>query len=795
MTSSVVADGKHLLVAGEPFRVRGVTYGSFAPRLDGELFPDTYDIKKDLFAMEAAGINTLRTYSLPPAELLDTAAELGLKLLVGLHYEDWCYRPSTSRSTTRAVLDSGLRAVDAALERCSGRPEVLAVSVGNEVPADVVRANGIRNVERTLSRLAHEIKSGDRSLLVTYNNFPTTSYLDIEHQDFISYNVFLEDPVAYRRYLRHLQVRAGELPVVLTEVGLAAGVHGEDGQAETLEWQLRIADETGISGATVFSWTDEWAVGGKPVEGWGFGITRTDRTPKPSFEVVSRWARSSIRDLRPEWPTMSAIVCAYDAERYIEECLDSLVKVDYPGFEVVVLDDGSSDRTLELARRFPVKLIQLEHGGLSRARNAGIEASTGEIVAFIDADAYCHPEWPYHVALSLEDEGVVATGGPNLPVQVAGLAEHVVAGSPGGPTHVLITDDRAEHVPGCNMAYRREIFDEIGGFDPIYTAAGDDVDACWKILDADKQIAFSAAAQVRHHRRDSLRAYLKQQKGYGRAERLVASRHPQRFNRLGQARWTGFIYGSVRILSSLLRPIVYHGYQGIAPYQGVVLPRSEVTLLWTTALLPLLLPLIALDLVIEPALGWFPRVTFGLLLALLTFAGIVTKAATPPPGVAGRGRYRVLVGGMHILQPFFRTWGRIRSRKHPAAPMSGRRWTGERTVWLRALSGALTARGAYVSVGSPNESWDLEVRKGLFVAYRLTTAILWGWTPVLSRRLWPRVHGLVLFGGAVVLGLFHPLLGLATAGAFAALAGLETLLLHRDVMGAIDETTAEAVGS
>src|SRR5204863_231586 len=82
-----------------------------------------------------------------------------------------------------------------------------------------------------------------------------------------------------------------------------------------------------------------------------------------------------------------------------------------------------------------------------RARNAGLEAATGEIVAYLDADAECHPEWPFHLVISLEGDSVAATGGPNPAPPGAPFAERAVAQAPGGPVHVLVADDRAEHVP------------------------------------------------------------------------------------------------------------------------------------------------------------------------------------------------------------------------------------------------------------------------------------------------------------------------------------------------------------
>src|SRR4029079_12198614 len=132
------------------FRVRGVTYGSFAARGDGEQFPAASRVDQDFAAMAAAGLNTVRTYTVPPADVLDAAAEHGLYVLVGIHYHDWRMEPAPSRRAHARVRDRGRRAVETALERCAGRPEVVALSVGNEVPGDVVRVHGIASVEKTL---------------------------------------------------------------------------------------------------------------------------------------------------------------------------------------------------------------------------------------------------------------------------------------------------------------------------------------------------------------------------------------------------------------------------------------------------------------------------------------------------------------------------------------------------------------------------------------------------------------------------------------------------------------------
>jgi len=720
-------------------------------------------VARDLEAMAALGLNTVRTYALPPPDLLDTAAALGMRVLVGLDYHDWRMEPTPGRAAHRRIRAAGLAVAGQALERCAERPEVLAISVGNEVPADLVRVHGIGAVQDTLSALVAEIHAGDPGMLVTYTNFPTTEYLRVDGVDLATFNVFLEEPDTLGSYLRHLQLVAGSRPLLITELGLPGAVHGEARQAEVLDWQLRRVDETGCAGATVFAWTDEWGVGGQPVTGWGFGIFDEQRVPKPAARSVSRWASHSLEDLRQSWPSVTVVVCAYNEQRTIAECLASLARCQYPNLEVIVCDDGSTDRTREIARTFPFRILALDHGGLSRARNAGTEAATGEIVAFLDADAACDPSWPYHMALSLEDPRIAATGGPNLPVAGAGLVERAVALSPGSPTEVLTGDDRAEHVAGCNMAFRRECIQEIGCFDPVYTAAGDDVDVCWKLLDEGYEIGFSATAQVFHHRRGTVRGYLRQQRGYGRAEKLLSGAHPHRFNRLGQPQWSGAIYGGVDLLPRWLRPVVYHGHQGQAPFQPISRHRGATAMMWGTVLLPLAVPLLVGGAVAALASPRYLLVPAAVAALLVVFAAAVARSVNVPRDEPRPHALRALVAFLHVAQPLARTWGRLRARPH-RVPHLRPTWTGDRAGWLRNLERELPAAGYAVRVGGQHDRWDLEVSIGLLLRGRITIGVAWSWVPHLRIQQRPAPTAVLVPPAMALLALVAPVVTLLLLG-------------------------------
>ncbi len=170
-------------------------------------------------------------------------------------------------------------------------------------------------------------------------------------------------------------------------------------------------------------------------------------------------------------PRVSVVICAYNAAATIDECLTSLEQLRYPDFEVIVVNDGSTDQTGAIAARHPIaRLITTPNAGLATARNIGLHEATGDIVAYTDADVRVDPEWLTFLVQRFADDDVVAVGGPNIvPADDPWIAQ-CVARAPGAPTHVLLDDRLAEHIPGCNCAFRRDALAAIGGFNPIVRA-------------------------------------------------------------------------------------------------------------------------------------------------------------------------------------------------------------------------------------------------------------------------------------------------------------------------------------
>ncbi|MFO7671912.1 MAG: glycosyltransferase family A protein, partial [Bacteroidales bacterium] len=135
------------------------------------------------------------------------------------------------------------------------------------------------------------------------------------------------------------------------------------------------------------SFTDEWHRGGRAVEDWAFGLTTAQRRLKPAFGAVQGQFRQAPYYPLSRVPRVSVVVACHNGQRTLKACLDALGRLGYPDYEVLLVDDGSDDATAQIALGYPaVRTLRQDHHGLSVARNSGIAAATGEIIAFTDAD-------------------------------------------------------------------------------------------------------------------------------------------------------------------------------------------------------------------------------------------------------------------------------------------------------------------------------------------------------------------------------------------------------------------------
>jgi GT2 family glycosyltransferase len=565
-----------------------------------------------------------------------------------------------------------------------------------------------------------------------------------------------------------------------------------------LDWQIRTSFAAGCAGVFVFAWTDEWHRASADVDDWAFGLTDRERCPKPALANVRRAFAAVPFPLDLCWPRISVIICTYNGSRTIGDCLDGLLRLEYSNFEVVVVNDGSTDATAEIVDKYPVRLISTENRGLSSARNVGLEAATGEIVAYLDDDACPDPHWLTYLAATFIDTTHAAVGGSNIPPHGDGPIADCIANAPGGPVHVLLSDQEAEHIPGCNMAFRKAALRAIGGFDPQFRIAGDDVDVCWRLQKQGSTVGFNPAAVVWHHRRNSVRAYWKQQLNYGKAEALLERKWPEKYNAAGHLTWLGRVYGNGHTcpLGKLGR--VYHGVWGSAPFQSLYQPA--VGTLRSLLLVPEWY-LVVVTLAVLSALGLFWRpLSYVLPLFVLAAAASLFQAAlsaaqtcftSAPYSRVTRLQLQCLTAFLHLLQPLARLYGRLRYGLTPwrqGAPWLSLPRRRTSAVWserwqdpiarLQCLETAMRTCEGVVVHGGEYDRWDLEVQGGLLGAARMLMAVEdhGAGTQFVRFRSWPRFSRV-----AVVLTLVFALLSAEAvedeAWSAAAILGTITVLL------------------
>jgi len=405
----ISARGKFLWAGDEKFWVKGVTYGTFRPCTDGLQFPNRHTVDRDFAQMAQNGVNAVRTYTAPPRWLLDIAAAHGMRVMAGLPWEQ-----HVTFLDDRKRVEDILKRVKADVTECAGHPALLCFAVGNEIPASIVRWHGRRRIERFIRKLYDLTKRVDSEALVTYVNYPTTEYLQLPFLDIYCFNVYLEQRDRLEAYLARLQNLAEERPLLLAEIGLDSRRNGEAKQAASLDWQIRTVFSEGAVGTFVFAWTDEWYRGGHDIEDWDFGLVTRNREPKAALAAIRQVFAEVPFPPDLDWPRVSVVVCSYNGAPTIRDTLEGLQRLEYPDFEVIVVNDGSTDDTAKIAAEYDVKLISTENRGLSAARNTGWQNATGEIVAYIDDDAYPDPHWLHYVAHRFMTGEWVGVGGPNI---------------------------------------------------------------------------------------------------------------------------------------------------------------------------------------------------------------------------------------------------------------------------------------------------------------------------------------------------------------------------------------------
>lgn len=224
-------------------------------------------------------------------------------------------------------------------------------------------------------------------------------------------------------------------------------------------------------------------------------------------------------------PTVSIVIGVYNGEEQISECLESLLEQDYPShlYEVIVVENGSTDRTFDVVRKYPVRAYQNPVRGLAPARNFGLERSDADLVLTTDADCVADPAYIAEVVKPFVDPTIGGAGGKIVAGNHEARNEIEQFSDKQAPliNYVSGSGEYLPHLVGAHAAYRRDLLLQIGGFN-THMLTGEDVDVSWRIqLHTGTRLAYTPNSIIYHKHRTTLQGLGRLYRHYGFGEILL----------------------------------------------------------------------------------------------------------------------------------------------------------------------------------------------------------------------------------------------------------------------------------
>jgi mycofactocin glycosyltransferase len=254
-----------------------------------------------------------------------------------------------------------------------------------------------------------------------------------------------------------------------------------------------------------------------------------------TLRLLDRLCQAGLLEWRPPHdafePFVSIVVAVCNRASEIGSCIESLLSLNYCRlkYEIIVVDDASEDDTASVVSRYPVKLIiQEQNLGQSAARNVGVTAARGEIVAFVDSDCIAESEWLRELVPFFQDSRNALVGGYVASYfQESVLDRYEAAKSPLNMGEDMLTGYGEEsdfYVPACNMLVRRDAYLQSGGLNENLRV-GEDVDFCWKLKENGYRLVYIPKGRVRHKHRNRFAQTFKRRFEYGTSEAALYNRH------------------------------------------------------------------------------------------------------------------------------------------------------------------------------------------------------------------------------------------------------------------------------
>ena len=251
-------------------------------------------------------------------------------------------------------------------------------------------------------------------------------------------------------------------------------------------------------------------------------------------------------------PGFSVVVCTYNRKKYLKGCLDSLISLEYPNYEIIIVNDGSTDGTREFLDNFSAtnKCVHAIHHernqGLSAARNTGITHAKYDFIAFTDDDCQVDQHWLTHLAQGFTN---IQTG------FVIGQTFYVREGYHGYFPERLVSNIGAHWPMGCNIAYHKDVFNHCGNFDPaLFPYGNEDTEMALRALTKNFTFTRSTQAIVRHQAALWTPKSLIRSARHAGAWPILKKRYPKHYDTFGSPILWGVVVRPQEYLFLLLSP-------------------------------------------------------------------------------------------------------------------------------------------------------------------------------------------------------------------------------------------------